>query len=690
MGLINLSTDNFLNVWSSLLAVCLLGLLLDACVHTNELRPDMLEAPKLKQEYRVHWDKGRVNNTLNVFTVSHNGKYLVAGGLRYGIRLYSTQSRRLLREFIDPGDREIQQVHPSKRGIYALVFSADDNRLVTGDENSQLTVWQVETGAVLQRIDVGGGRINALAISASGGLLAVGTQTGQLRIYDVRDMTEKYANRLYTFGPDNRLPAPVTNLAFSQHGHELAVISGDERFSYLWHYTQGQQLQRLPTIPWGQQHVGAPLQGNYFANRIQFWDMDNLGTFQLQDPDEVKHGIYGTAVAISADQTRLVRSVTHGEIQVWDLTVKKLIRTWKYSHRSYPIDAIHILPDNKTIAVLIKQDHVISFRDMLSGEELLPLDRAWVFSSKPVYINHGPYALSADGSRYLVGLRVIDTQALQAITEIEVENAYVGTQQGAAISTDNRLLAGSMNTKSGNYLAVWELDSKRQILKVEGNFGQTAFTHQNKNLLYLDREYRLHNISLATAKEDYVIDEYRLILEGREDLPRGIDIRVVGDRIFIAVNTKYDHGYIAIHDAVDGRRLGVVRDSEFTLIRNFTVSDDGRLLAVCSKTTEDSPARLLVLDTRTGKRQAELPKDISPALLTFMPDRQTLLVIDTAQIGHYWDLQKNTIVQQTRFGWEPIAPRSISNPLFSPDGKRLYIHGTIWDSRSARLIFPAE
>lgn len=663
--------------------------MLSACVHADIIRPDMSEAPELRQEYRIYWDNAR-GNQLNTFTVSHNGKYLVAGGVRYGIRLYDVQTRRLLREFIDPNDRETKQVYPTNRGIYALQFSADDTMLFSGGEDSRITIWQVETGKVLQRIEVTAGQINAMALSSDATLLAIGTQTGQLRIFETQDMSLQYTNQLTYSDSAKSHPAPIKKLAFSQLPAQLVIVSEDERFSYLWKYNQGKQFQRLATIPHGQRTVGEPVQGHYFASNTQLWDLNNLGTLLLENQEDAKKGVFGTAVTISNDQTLLVRGDNQGVIHVWDLNSKKLKRSWRYSHRGYPIDKISILPDNRTIVVIVKQDHVISFRDMLSGEELLPPERAWVFTSKPKYFYGSPYVLSADGSRYVMGLSVIDTQALQAITEIEVENIYVGGQQGAALSTDNRLLAASLNTKSGNYLAVWELDAKRQLLKIAGEFGQMAFTHQNKNLLYVDREYRLHNVSLATAKEDYVIDTYRLILEGKEDLPRGIDMRVVGDRIFIAVNTKYDRGYIAIHAAADGRRLGVIRDSEITLIRNFTVSADGRLLAVCTKASADSPARLLVLDTQTGKRQTELPKDISPALLAFTPDRQLLLVIDTDQIGRYWDLQNNKIIQQMRFGWERIAARSISNPQFSPDGKRLYYHGTIWDNRAARLIYPPE
>ena len=135
---------------------------------------------------------------------SPDGKSLTAAGIQEGLKIFDTASW------------ELQDSTPSLLGrVQKMVFRPDKPVLITTHEDSNtvyedsITVaWDLRTGAEISRISNPGKHF----LSPDGKLLAVGSDTGEVSVWDVDtgkllktyQRTSKYGVRIITFSQDNR------------------------------------------------------------------------------------------------------------------------------------------------------------------------------------------------------------------------------------------------------------------------------------------------------------------------------------------------------------------------------------------------------------------------------------------------------------------------------------------------------
>jgi WD40 repeat protein len=110
--------------------------------------------------------------------------------------------------------------------------------LATGDHEGRLLLWDLSRGKLMWMFDEGPSQgIRALTFNPQGDLLAVGTETGQIRLWPV--------GQTYQTDVLEGHQAPVQALAFSSDGSQLA--SGDDSGQlYLWEVASGFSQGPLP------------------------------------------------------------------------------------------------------------------------------------------------------------------------------------------------------------------------------------------------------------------------------------------------------------------------------------------------------------------------------------------------------------------------------------------------------------
>lgn len=117
----------------------------------------------------------------------------------------------------------------------SLIFSNDSRQIIAGDMTGFVYVWDVHSYQKLQSIDTDDHRwVRAIAISANGHDIAIGTQDGKLHLYDLLNKKFKWHFNAHEYG--------VSSLIFLPKNDRL-ISAGEDQHIYLWE-SRGPKLLR--------------------------------------------------------------------------------------------------------------------------------------------------------------------------------------------------------------------------------------------------------------------------------------------------------------------------------------------------------------------------------------------------------------------------------------------------------------
>lgn len=195
----------------------------------------------------------------------------------------------------------------------------------------------------IQRI--GSGAFNMLVYSADGSHIAAATTTG-VAVYDAVSLSAKWTART---------DASVEQIAFRKDGETLVGVDTYAQI-YTWQTSDGAQLlskspddiNELPT-GFALSPDGLMLAVPYYDDSIRMYRTSDAG-LEYKIEQWLSLGEMIHLIAYSPDGQRLVTTSFNGEIRVWDIPGRRLLRVLDSDETHYPTQ-LTFTPDGRMLAV---------------------------------------------------------------------------------------------------------------------------------------------------------------------------------------------------------------------------------------------------------------------------------------------------------------------------------------------------
>jgi WD40 repeat protein len=120
--------------------------------------------------------------------------------------------------------------------IYSVAISHNRNLIASASHQGTITLWDIESGALIRTFTGHQGGVETVAFSQDGSQLASGSWDNTIRIWDVTT-----GNKIKTL---NGHEGEVVSVAFSSNGSEIASGSLDKTIK-AWNAQSGEEVQSL-------------------------------------------------------------------------------------------------------------------------------------------------------------------------------------------------------------------------------------------------------------------------------------------------------------------------------------------------------------------------------------------------------------------------------------------------------------
>ena len=521
---------------------------------------------------------------------------------------------------------------PTQFEYAVLAFSPDGSRMVSGDIEGTVRLWNVTNGQEIgQPMRGHTNSVNAVAFSPDGNRVATGGADSTVRLWNVASGQQ--------IGQPLRSDARWVNaVAFSPDGSR--IVSGDSDGTvWLWNVASGQQIgQPMRGHTDSVRSVAFSPDGSRIASggddkTVRLWD---AVTLQPVGQPMRGHTDWVRSVAFSPDGSRIASGGDDKTVRLWDTATLQPVGQ-PLTHDS-SVTTVLFSPDGARI-VTAGSGKTIQLWDAATQQEA------------GVLVGHrsGVAAVVFDGDQRLVSggfdrtVRIWDATSWQPL---HVE----GDSPVAWFSNDGRRIYSGGITGE---VQRWDSITKRPIgdpLRIDG---------ANVGALYAFGDNKL--LSVGTDQENKTVQVWDA--DTRRPLSQPLDViadRVAWTDINNRIVAKTEPNVLQIFDAQTARRIGApIKPGD--QIGTFDVSFDGRFVATGG--LNDNTARLW--DGRTGEPVGEPMKgDNSIIALAASADGSRLAVSYLDFTLRLWDTATGEQIG------EGIDTRSMAYTLaFSPTGQ---------------------
>ncbi len=417
-------------------------------------------APDSRGRLRV-WDLQRRRQIVSQAAVrgvasvalSANGQRVAWSGWDHVVHLATLGPQGIAEE------REI----PAGSRVVRLTLSPDGRKLATASDGSELRLWDTATGKELKRCTGDVFRLQCVAFSPDGLLIAAGgggfsePVFGRAALWDAETGEQILALEGHT--------SPVMSVAFSPDGEDLAsagidnsvriwsVESGTLRRGFMPH---NRTIADLSYSPDSRYLATASYEGQAAILNPQTGDRVNV----LSDAGAMVH-----CVAFSPDGHTLAYGGADGRVRFYDLDTDVSAPAFVGEEASPPIITdLDCSSDGRWLS-LAGEDGIVQVRDLESGDLLQMLTGHEDVVTAVAFSPEGQQLASAsfDGT-----VRLWDPATAKTVQTFAGHTSWV---LGVAWSHDGRRLATGGYDRS---VRIWDATSGRQLATLEGH---TASVH---------------------------------------------------------------------------------------------------------------------------------------------------------------------------------------------------------------------
>jgi WD40 repeat protein len=326
-------------------------------------------------------------------TFSPDGSELASGSADYTVMVWKWKTNTGI---ISSNSTRLK---PQIGWINQVVYSADGNKLLLASANGKITLWDVPTWQLIQRMDGHQDEVDVVLITPDSHLAISGARDGSIRIWDINilraiavlseqqtaqfyEVTDvvipKNNNSLYTSTSSGQIilwdlssnsiegrwhfsaiDIPIYGLDSSDDSERLLVGAADGQLFVLDVATKEILKSLKPEIN-GLRDVDISPDGtlalaSYSNGMILLWDMqtwEQKCTFMpSQDNADIGHSSIVNSARISADNTYIVSGSNDHSVIVWEVTNCQDADTAEryFGHDSWVMD-VDISPDGQLLA----------------------------------------------------------------------------------------------------------------------------------------------------------------------------------------------------------------------------------------------------------------------------------------------------------------------------------------------------
>jgi len=300
-------------------------------------------------------------------SLSGDGRWLAIGGYLSDADRISASAIRLY-EFAS--GKLVKVLRGHKQVVFALAFSADGKRLISGSADKTARIWDVDSGQLLAALKGHSAKINAVAFNKNGTRIVTAGDDETLRLWDAADgkliaeMTEHTSIRKRENENEQNRGGSVETAAFSPDNKMIASGSKDGRVLF-WDANTGAFLRQLAN-PGGMVGLAAIKSLSFspdskwllFASEYDgctIYEVESgkeLRDGELRDKpreflDPVKNPKCGAGATYSPDGLQAVAAF-NSSVQILDPRANKLIRTLESSGTT--VFAASFAKDGRSIA----------------------------------------------------------------------------------------------------------------------------------------------------------------------------------------------------------------------------------------------------------------------------------------------------------------------------------------------------
>lgn len=602
------------------------------------------------------WDLEEAPETSAIDEVSKEyGAVAVAPGTGLAVVGCGDGSLHLL----NSGTNERVVLGEQSRGVVSVALRPDAKIALSGDDEGRVSLWNVERGIRMRRLDGHAGLVWSVSFSPDGALGCSASADRTARLWDLGSGETRHMLVGHTAG--------VIGARFLPDGATVVTSSADGSVR-LWSVADGRQLGVLEDggAPCSKLDVSADgmrlLVGSNDGS-IRLWDLAR-GTL-VRRIKAHERGV--SCVALSADGTRALSGSFDHAARCWDLQTGARIS--EQSRHRGKVYEVAFSPDGS--AVTASMDGVVAFWDVETTEP------------QGALLGHGKgftsVALSADGSVVVTGsldrcVRVWDRASRSEQRVLQI--GHLGSVDAVAFTADATLLATGSADRT---LRFWNARTGDQVLRRAVTMPVTSLawradagailygTGDRQKLVFESIAFGAAGGRIASEQAGLSGDGGAVVwdfhappsyfLERHDGPVAAVAMTPDGRRIVSAS----DDATVRVWDAANGRQLRLLRGHR-DRVWGLAFSRDGRTIATGSL---DRDVRLWNVETGAVTRIME-GHDGGVGCVAFSSDGKLLFTASADETARCWDVESGT---ERRIFHAHKAP--ITSLAVSTDGRRL-------------------